>query len=387
MDQGVAPNLAAAPPKRARRPRGPMLAQAGVLALVLAALAFVGLTATANLKARGIPLGLDFLADPAGFSVAETVLPYSSADPVAWAITVGVGNTLFVSALVIAFSSVLGLLLGVARLSENPLVAGLAKVWVEGVRNTPPILMLIFVYTIWWQLAPADRAVAALPGTLVSIRGLAVPALATPWSAGVLALAGLLGVLTAGLVLAGATPSRARRAAAAVLGLATVALLALTADGAFAVNLPTASGSDITGGARLTPELFAILFGLTLYTTGFIAEIVRGGINGVPGGQWEAARALGLGPVSVLRLVVLPQTLRLIVPPMTSQYINVIKNSTLALAVGYTDFLTIMGTVINKTSHAVEGTMIIILVYLAINLSLSAVLNWYNRRVAIEERA
>lgn len=380
-------------PPRPPMPLGALAAQAGALAAVAAVLVLIVLSTAANLRARGIPLGLDFLVDPAGFSVAETVIPFGPGDSVMWAMGVGVGNTIYVSVLVSLASTILGLMLGVARLSDNPLVAGLARVWVEGARNTPPILMLIFIYTLWWQVLPSDRVLTLAPGVLASIRGLAIPAVTLPWS-GASVWAGLAlaaaGFAAAVLAVRHATADPRRRrlgfTVAAGLIAALAAGLSLRAGGGFGLALPRQDGLSMSGGAILTPELFTILFGLTLYTTGFVAEIVRGGINAVPRGQWEAARALGLGAPATLRLVIIPQMMRIVVPPMTSQYINVIKNSTLALAVGYTDFLTIMGTVINKTSHAVEGTLIIILVYLAINLSLSAVLNWYNRHVAIAER-
>lgn len=385
-------------PVESRPPRPPtpiasVAAQAGAVAAVVALLALIVLTTGANLRARGIPLGLDFLTDAAGFSVAETVIRFDPDDSVLWAIGVGIANTIYVSVLVILASTVLGLMLGIARLSDNPLVAGLARVWVEGARNTPPILMLIFIYTLWWQVLPSDRVLTLAPGVLASIRGLAIPALTLPWSGATLWTGLVLAAAAFGGALAmarrtTADPGRRKTALTLAAGviLATAVGLALTAEGGFGLTLPRQDGLSIAGGAILTPELFTILFGLTLYTTGFVAEIVRGGINAVPHGQWEAARALGLGTPAALRLVIIPQMMRVVVPPMTSQYINVIKNSTLALAVGYTDFLTIMGTVINKTSHAVEGTLIIILVYLAINLSLSAALNGYNRHVAIAER-
>jgi general L-amino acid transport system permease protein len=366
------------------------LAQWLVVGLVAAAVAGVAATTATNLRTRGIPLGVDFLFQRAGFSVAETLLPYDPGDSVLRAMVVGIANTLFVSAVVVLTSTFLGVFLGIARLSRNPLVGGLAKIWVEGVRNTPPILLLIFIYTLWWRLLPNDHTIQIAPGVLASIRGLGVPKVQLPWALPELVALLLLSAAAVGLAWNGpglAARLGRRRARLALAGAALPALAAATAHhGPFAVALPAAVGADIRSGAILTPELFTILFGLTIYTTGFIAEIVRGGINAVPIGQWEAARALGFSEPLALRLVILPQMLRVIVPPMNSQYINVVKNSTLALAIGYTDFLTIMGTVINKTSHAVEGTVMIVLVYLAINLSLSAALNAYNHRVAAKER-
>ncbi|MCI3132837.1 ABC transporter permease subunit [Phenylobacterium aquaticum] len=372
------------------RPGKHLGVQALALGLAAAVLVVVVWTTASNLAARGIPLGADFLLDRAGFTVSETLLPYTPDDSNLWAIVVGVGNTLFVSALVSLASTLLGTLLGVARISDNPLVSGLALLWIEGVRNTPPILLLIFLYTLWWQALPATGVLHPLPGVLASLRGVAIPALIFPWPPTTM-LAALLAagalVATAG-GLAGRFGRDRRRWALTVAALLvlTLAVAAAAARRGFAVNLPQAAGADFRGGAVITPELFTILAGLTLYTTGFIAEIIRTGVNAVPRAQWEAARALGLSPPNVLRLVVLPQMLRVILPPMTSQYINVVKNSTLALVVGYTDFMTVMGTVINKTSHAIEGTLVIVGVYLTINLAMSATLNWYNGQLAVKER-
>lgn len=358
----------------------------GVLAFALLVVA----TTVANLTARGIPIGLDFLTSRAGFTISESLLAYSPNDSNLWAIFVGVGNTIFASAVVILISTFAGTLLGIARLSDNPLVSALARVWIETARNTPLLLLLLFVYTIWWAL-PADTGRAVLPGVYASMRGVVIPWFTLPWSAPVLALGAIAGALA--LLAAQRTAARVQARTGErpryVLGVSlAIAALVLTAGlaGGGAVDWPRQAEGGVSGGLTLTPEAATIFLGLIFYTTGFIAEIVRSGINAVPRGQWEAARALGLSSARVLRLVIIPQMMRVIVPPMTSQYINVVKNSTLALAVGYSDFMVVMGTVINKTSRAVEGTAIIILVYLAINLSLSAVMNAYNRRVAIKER-
>jgi len=378
------------PPQPRRTPleARSLITQIAVFALCLGALAAVGLTTVSNLRARGIPFGFDFLFDRAGFTVAETVLPYDPANTNAWAIIVGVGNTLFVSILVALASTVLGTGLGIGRLSQNPLVAGFAQVWIEGVRNTPPILLLIFLYTMWWTLFPAGEVVQLAPGVLASIRGVATPSLHGPGYAVPALLIGascLVVLITRSL--AGDRVSLRDRATfiPAALVLTAGAALAMAAP-QINVDWPARAGADIIGGLSLTPELFTIVFGLTLYTTGFVAEIVRGGLEAVPRGQWEAARALGLRSNTTLRRVIIPQMMRMIIPPMTSQYINVIKNSTLALAIGYTDFMTIMGTMINKTNHAVEGTGLIIAIYLLINLGASILLDRYNRRAAIRER-
>jgi len=312
-------------------------------AIVAVALGFVLLIAQAtaqNLRSRGIPLGFDFLTLPSRFVISESLLDYRNRDPYYWAILVGIGNTLFISVLVAVFSTLLGLIVGIGRLSSNPLVAASCRVWVEVARNTPPIVLLIFLYSLWWRvLPPVDGAYNPLPGVFLSMRGLTMPAFSISMSP-----------------------------------------LGISAD------WPIFEHGNYWGGFELTPELSTVVVGLTLYTTGFVAEIVRAGILSVGKGQWEAGRALGLRPRQILRLVVVPQMLRVVVPPMTSQYINIVKNSTLAIAVGYPDFLSVMGTVIDKSSHAIEGVAIILGAYLAINLSLSLLLNWYNRRVALVER-
>ena len=311
-------------PRPARPPTsaGAMAVQASAIALASAAVLLVGLTTAANLQARGIPVGFEFLGDRAGFKIADTVLPFAPDDTYLRAIGVAVANTLVLSLLVCVGATLIGAALGVARLSRNPLASGLAAFWVEAVRNTPPVLLLIFLYAAWSQALPAEAPREVLPGVMISIRGIAVPSL----------------------------------------------------------TIGTAEG------VRLTPEFATVTFGLTIYTAGFIAEIVRSGITSVARGQWEAGRALGLREGRILRLVVAPQMLRVIVPPMASQYINTVKNSTLAIAVGYSEFMTVMGTVINRTNHALEGTLIIVAVYTAINLALAALLEAFNRHVQLPGR-
>lgn len=369
-----------------------LLLQGIAIGIVIAIVAVIASTTAANLRARGIPLGTDFLHDRAGFSIAESVLAYSRDDSNLRAIIVGIGNTLFVSAAVIVLSTVLGTFVALGRLSPNPLLAALARMWIESARNTPLVLILIFLYALWWQLLPTDAARPLLPGVLASIRGIAVPEPNLGIGGG--ALLGWLAVVMTALL--GAARLATRHAAlrgrrppyvsltTAVLAVATTGLLLGFADVRF--TLPQAHGPDLVRGFVISPEIAMLLVGLVFYTVGFVAEIVRSGIAAVPRGQWEAARALGLAPRDVLARVVMPQMLRVVVPPMTSQYINVVKNSTLALAIGYSDFMTVMGTIINKTSHAIEGTLIIVGVYLLINFSMSLLLNWFNRRVAIPER-
>ncbi|MGL4974915.1 MAG: amino acid ABC transporter permease [Bosea sp. (in: a-proteobacteria)] len=370
------------------------IALQALLILVVAGSGYVLVTATAaNLKARGIPLGFDFLVRPSNFTISETLLPFSPRDPNWWAIVVGIVNTLFVSAVVIVVSSVLGLLVGIGRLSSNPLVSGATRVWVEIARNTPVLILLIFIYSLWWKILPPFRDAAnPLPGVYISLRGLVMPKVSVDlsWTAWLIPIAAVMATLVAHRIATrrqqqtGHRPPYALLTAAVVvcLAIATAILSGLTPD----VEWPVRGRANFEGGFQLTPELTTILLGLSVYTTGFIAEIVRGGILAIGKGQWEAGRAVGLSEGKILRLIIIPQTLRVILPPLTSQYVNVVKNSTLAIAVGYQDFMTIVGTIINKTSHAIEGIAIILGVFLVLNLLLSGALNWVNRRMAIVER-
>lgn len=357
-----------------------------VLVTVVLAFAMVLVNTTfANLKARGIPIGFDFLAMPSRIVISEAILTYKSRDPYYWAVAVGLANTVFISAVVIFFSSILGLVVGITRLSSNPLAAGSCRVWVELARNSPPIVLLIFLYSLWWKVLPSvGEALNPFPGVYVSMRGFAIPAVTVDLSStGLLAAVGIIALVVSGLV-------TLRRMASPLMVVATAMATGTVAlwlsDARFGVEWPEFSGSNFSGGSELTPELSTILIGLTIYTTGFVAEIVRGGVLSVSRGQWDAGHSLGLPRSKILRLIVIPQMLRVILPPLNSQYINVVKNSTLAIAVGYPDFLAVMNTIISKSSHSIEGVFIILGVYLLLNLTLSSVANWYNRRIAIVER-
>lgn len=366
-----------------------LLVQFAVLSVVVAVFAIMAKTAIENLESRGIPLGMEFLGYRAGFTIPESFLPYSTDDVYLWAIIVGIGNTIVVSLIVAVLCTFFGVILGISRLSNNPLIRGLSRVWIETARNTPPILMLIFLYSLWWNLMPqVKEAWELFPGIFLSIRGLAIPTLSFGWSATWILVSVALFVATILIARNAATEKqkasgeRPRYVIYTVLGtFLLIALILLIAPDKMMVEWPHLARTRFEGGYTLTPELVTIIVGLTYYTAGFVAEIVRAGILSVPKGQWEAARALGLKERRILSLIIIPQTLRVIVPPMTSQYINLVKNSTLAIAVGFPDFMVTMTTIINRTSHAFEGVAIIVVVYLVINLSLSMLLNYYNRRL------
>lgn len=365
------------------------LLQLFVLAAVVGLVAFFVHNALVNMARAGIATGWGFLQRQASFDIGESLIRYSSSDTYARAFLVGVLNTLFVSALAILFSTVLGTAVGVARLSRNWLLAKLALAYVEGLRNVPLLLQLI----VWWdvlrQSAPLPRAAwQPLPGVFVSVRGVVFPV--PHWSP----VYGFMGLaLAAGLLAAIAYRVLLRRRRAAPRGavLAALALgppiLVFIAGGApLALSWPHLQAFNFSGGVSLSPEFTAVLLGLSVYTAAFIAEIVRGGILGVPRGQGEAALALGLHERQVLRLVILPQALRIIVPPMLSEYLALIKNSSLAIAIGYPELMSVTNTTLNQTGQAIEAISLMMAIYLAISLTTSLAMNWYNRRITLAGR-
>jgi general L-amino acid transport system permease protein len=347
-----------------------------------------------KLAEQNIATGFGFLGRPAGFVIGETFIDYKPTDTFARALLVGIVNTVWVSTLGVIVATVLGLLVGISRLARNPLLAFLALVYVEALRNVPLLLYLFLWYAlIVTSLPPVRDAWEVLPHVFLSNSGLAVPSVRwSPAHTGVLAALGLgavLAVLVRGRL-------RARRistgrevigwplVALALVAPPTLALLVLQPE--LVVSLPEKGRFRLAGGAQLKPEFTALLVGLSLSASAGIAEIVRSGILSVRKGQWEASRALGLREGQAMRLVVLPQALRVIVPPLTSSYLSLFKNSSLAIAIGYPDLVMVSNTTMNQTGQAIEGIAIFMLVYLGLSIAISLLMNWYNRRVALRER-
>jgi general L-amino acid transport system permease protein len=370
------------------------LYQLALLAALVAAGAFVWTNTRANLSARQIRSGFGFLAEPAGFAIGEGFVGYAPGDSYLWAFAAGVANTLRAAALGILLATVLGVLVGVGRLSRNLLVRAVCTAYVEVLRNVPLLLQLFAWYLVATELLPeAGAPLQPVPHLYLSKEGLQfpIPVWARGWA---LALAAApLGLLAAWGLLRWARSRREHTghgprvfwpAVACVFGLP---LAAWAAGGApHALDLPELTTFNVAGGGGLTPEFLSLLVGLTLFTAASIAEIVRSGVLAVPHGQTEAAAALGLSHRQVLRLVVLPQALRVIVPPLTSQYLNLTKNSSLAVAIGYPDLVSIANTAINQNGQALECIVVIMSVYLVLNLATAAAMGWYNRRVALVER-
>jgi len=347
-----------------------------------------------NLETRKIAAGFAFLQRESGFAIGESLIDFSPADTYLRALWVGLLNTLRVAVIGVILATILGTLVGIARLSRNWLLARAASIYVEFIRNIPLLLQLFFWWSIFRDILPATRqAMNPLPGVFLSNRGVFLPVpVSQPvhiwmWVALGLAIVVALAIrrwarqrqdLTGQQFPAGWT------ATGLIVGLPLVVFLAGGAPAQ--MEWPEIRGFNFVGGVTLTPEFAALLIGLITYTAGFIAEIVRAGIVAVSHGQTEAALALGLKRGQVLRLVVLPQALRVIVPPMTSQYLNLTKNSSLAVAIGYPDIVSIANTTLNQTGQAIEGIAIIMAVYLTFSLSISAFMNWYNKRIALVER-
>jgi general L-amino acid transport system permease protein len=311
-------------PRKVRR----LAYQAAALGAVAAVAWFLIANTAANLEARRIASGFGFLGREAGFEIGQSFfLRYGAADSYLRALAVGLVNTLMVSLIGIVLATALGLVVGLSRLSGIFLLRMLAASYVEFIRNVPLLVQLFFWYALITELLPGPReALNPLPGVYLSNRGIFFPTFG---------------------------------------------------------SVPALEGFNFTGGAALTPEFAALLTGLAIYTASFIAEIVRAGILAVSRGQHEAADALGLSSFEKTFRVVMPQALRVVVPPLTSQFLNLTKNSSLAVAIGYPDLVSIANTAINQTGQAIEGIAVIMAVYLTISLSISAFMNWYNARIAL----
>jgi general L-amino acid transport system permease protein len=379
-----------------RDPKLRAIAYQVVLCVALGALAWAAVrNAAENLAHAKIASGFGFWNVTAGFDISQTLIEYSAqSSTFGQAFWVGLTNTLLVAGLGILFATLLGTAIGIARLSKNFLVERLASGYVELIRNVPLLLQLLFWYNAVLKALPDFANGFVLPGgVLLNNRGLYMPRPlgADGWHvAAVLAAAALLGYAFNKLTgqNAGGWRSTAVRFPVTlliVIGLPVVAFLAMGAPLEF--DYPKAGRFNVGGGVEVLPELVALLFGLVIYTAAFIAEVVRAGLMSVLRGQTEAAQALGLRRMQILRLIVMPQAMRVIIPPLTNQYLNLTKNSSLAVAIGYPDLVQIFtGTVLNITGQAIEVVVITMAVYLSFSLITSLVMNAYNARVALVER-
>lgn len=367
-----------------------------ILALLLAAgfLLYVTLNVADNLARLKVASGFGFLEHTAGFAISQTLIEYSESSTYGRAFLVALLNTLLAAGIGIFFATVLGFLIGVARLSGNWLVAKLAALYIEIFRNIPLLLQILFWYIAVLSQLPGPRDSFRLAGSLLNKRGLYLPApIAEPGFAWV--WAAFLLALTACIFWGVALRRRQERTGRQVRAMWPMLGLLIGAPGLVFLmtgmplhfEVPELRGFNFAGGWRVIPELLALVLALSVYTAAFIAEIVRSGIQAVNWGQSEAAMALGLKRGDCLRLVVIPQALRIIIPPLTSQFLNLTKNSSLAAALAYPELASVFaGTVLNQTGQAIEVLAITMAVYLSISLLTSLLMNIYNARIALVER-
>ena len=368
--------------------------QAVVVILLVAGVWWIVNNVIENLQRLHIASGFGFLKSRAGFDISESAIAYSSDSTYGRAIVVGLINTLIVAGAGIITATIIGFVIGIGRLSHNWLIRKICTVYVEVFRNIPPLLVIFFWYSGVLAVLPVVRESINLPfGSFLNQRGFYFPRAVWGDGSWLILVAFLVGLALAWFV---ARTARQRQMAtgqqfpvfwtslALIVGLPVLAYVLSGFPLTF--DFPKQSTFNLTGGFQVKPEFLSLYLALSCYTASFIAEIVRAGILGVSKGQTEAAGALGLRPGSILRLVVVPQAMRIVIPQLTSQYLNLTKNSSLAIAIGYPDLTATAGTVLNQTGQAVEGVLIMMVVYLVISLVTSAVMNVVNARMALVER-
>lgn len=364
-----------------------------LLAVGLAGFYLVSNTIT-NLEKQSIATGIGFIQKEAAFEIGESPIPYSAADTYGRALIVGFLNTLIVSFVGIVITIILGTLIGVARLSTNWLVSKLAAWYIEVFQDIPVLLQLFFWYAFFYNLLPSPRqAMNPIAGVFLSNRGLVF---GVPESHPIFKYVFLAVIIACIGIYLLRRWARARQARTGrIFPVFRVSLVIFIVFPFFTwlvggaptdMNVPELKGFNFVGGYNISPEFTALLLGLILYTAAYVAEVVRAGIQSVSKGQTEAAMSLGLKPAFVLNLVILPQALRVIIPPLTSQMLNLTKNSSLAVAIGYPDFVSVAGTTINQTGQAIEGVALMMIVYLTLSLLTSAFMNWYNKKMKLVER-
>lgn len=347
-----------------------------------------------NLEKQSIATGFGFLQKESAFEIGESLISYSAADTYARALVVGALNTVKVSFVGIIITTFLGIVIGVARLSRNWLVSRLAAGFIEVMQDIPILLQLFFWYAIFYEALPSPHsALNPIQGVFLCNRGVAIAVPAAHPAHAYMLLAFVVAVAVTWFIRRWARQRQARTgqifpvfwtAVGLLIGLPLVTWLGFGAP--TTMDVPKLTGFNFKGGMTLSPEFIALMLGLVLYTAAFVAEAVRAGIQAVSRGQTEAAMAIGLKPSHVLNLVILPQAARVIIPPLTSQMLNLTKNSSLAVAIGFPDFVSVANTTINQTGQSIEGVALIMVVYLFFSLSTSAFMNWYNKKTKLVER-
>jgi len=364
--------------------------QVAVVGAVIAIITLMISTAMYNRSVTGVRTGFGFLGNEAGFAIGETLIDYSAASSYARALAVGTLNTLRVAVIGVILATSLGVAIGILRLSKNFFLKNITGIYVEVFRNLPILVQLLFWYSLTKFALPTPQgSLTPLPNVYLNNRGINLPMLvsdASFWTVAGTFLVGLVVLLVAWRRTVRRNGKLGRRGAWICIGigaLTVIASVAVADPATMHIDFPVRRGFNFQGGLKLSPEFAAMLIGLTIYTSAFIGEIVRAGILSVNKGQVEASVALGLTKLQTLRLVVLPQAFRLMIPPTTSQYLNLTKNSSLAVAIGYPDLVNVGNTVINQTGQSVEIILVFMGVYLSISLFISLFMNWYDRKMAL----
>lgn len=358
--------------------------QLAVVALAAAVVWLVGSTIYANMTRLGLTPGFGFLGRPANFEIGDSPVAFSAGETYARALLAGLANTLLVSALGCVLATVLGTLIGLARMLGNMLLSAVAQGFIELARNTPLLLQLFFWTAFAHALPPVRQALSPVEGVLLSNRGVFLPWIAVESGTGLALVASIAAAVALALWSLVAARRRGRLFGLALLAAAVAGGLAAFGAPGVSLELPTLRGFNVSGGIGVSPEFAALLSGLTVHASAQIAEIVRAGVQSVPVGQWEAAESLGMSRSQTLRSVVGPQALRVAVPLTTSAYLDLIKNSSLAVAIGFTDFVSVANTAANQTGHAVEALALMIGAYLSLSLAVSFAMNRYD--AALERR-
>jgi len=364
------------------------------LVVLVVATIWIAHNTAVNLARSNTASGFSFLRGRAGFEIGQSLISYSSDSTYGRALLVGILNTMLVAVTGIITATIIGFIIGIGRLSRNWLISKLCTVYVEVFRNIPPLLVIFFWYSGVLAVLPQPRESLHLPlNMFLNNRGLAFPKPIFEtgmWAVGVALLIGIVATIFT------ARWAHKRQAATGkqfhtiwvsiglIVGLPILAFLVSGLPLSF--DIPVAGKFNLTGGSVIGPEFMSLFLALSFYTASFIAEIVRGGIRAVPKGQSEAAGALGLHSSSITRLVVVPQALRIIIPPLTSQYLNLTKNSSLAIAIGFADYFAVSGTILNQTGQAVELMLLVCIAYLVLSIVTSIFMNWFNAKMALVER-
>lgn len=352
-----------------------------LLAFIIGVLAVAALVRE-SLARENLNLSFGFLLQPIGINISESLFPVNPTDPFVWLILAGLANTVRVSLVAGLFATLIGVVVGIARLSEHPLLKALTGIYIQIIRNTPLLLQLIFWYMLFLRLPTVRDAISFRNSIFLSQRGLQIPDIFWRGSSSVIVVA-VVGAVAAFFALSFSRKSRVGRSSLwlRLVSALCVGVAVVCVGGGVGVTMPQKTVFNYRGGMTLTPEFMALMLAQGCYGGAFVAELVRGGLQGVPKGQWEAAQSLGISYFRMLRLVIIPQSLVTITPSLTTQYISIVKNSSLAIAVGFPDLFWALSSAINLTGHAIEGVTLITFLYLLPILLAGSVMSHFNARI------